>query len=291
MADLALQLLLNGIIIGSMFALGGVSWGIIYNTTSTFHYAACFIFSAAGYAAILVGMDAQLHLCFSFIAAVLTSALMGVGIELWIYRPLRKNGAKLFNIFLASMGIATIGLVLILLVFSSNPRVLSGFPMKVFSFGPVTFTSVDMLTVISCWLLIGLLLIFMVKNKYGKIIRAVGINPDMAEIYGLDVNKIFLIVYAIGSGLFGAEAFLFALKYTATPFMGLSPFFIAFTAVFLGGEGTILGAAIGGLFLGVAMQLGMLFLPGTYTILVAFSILFVLLLIKPKGLLGAKNIV
>lgn len=291
MINLALQLLLNGIVIGSLYALGGVSWGIIYNTTSTFHYAACVIFSAAGYTAVLLRTQADFSLSISFLAAILVSAVMGCSIEFWIYRPLRARGAKLFNVFLASMGVSTVGLVLLLLLFSSNPRVLTGFPTKLLAIGPVNLTSVDIVVILVCWLLIGLLLVFLIKSKYGKIIRAVGINQEMAEIYGLNVTRIFLLVYAIGSGLFGAEAFLFTLKYAATPFMGVSPLFIAFTAVFLGGEGTILGAAIGGLFLGVAMQLGMLVLPGTYTVFVAFAILLIILIVKPKGLFGGKSIV
>lgn len=289
--DLALQLVVNGIIIGSLYALGGVSWGIIYNTTLTFHYAACLIFSVAGYAAVLVATDASLPIGISFLSAILIAAFLGCVIEFAIYRPLRERGAKLFNVFLASMGTATMGLALLLLIFSANPRVINGFPKVLIEIGSVNLTSIDILIIIVCWILIGAVLAFLLKTKYGKIIRAIGVNRELAEAYGLNVNKIYLLVNAIGSGLFGVEASLFALKYTATPFMGIDPFFMAFTAVFLGGAGTILGAAFGGFILGISMQLGMVFLPGTYTYFVAFTILFVVLIFKPQGLLGARNVI
>jgi branched-chain amino acid transport system permease protein len=291
MLDLALQLLFNGIVSGSLYALGGASWGIIYNSTSTFHYAASLVFAVAGFTAVMVGTETGFPLYISFLAGILSSIILGCSIELWIYRPLRARGAKFFNIFLASMGVTTAGQVILLLFFSSDPRQLPGFPLKLITMGPVDFTSVDLLIIILCWVLIGSLLIFLIKSKYGKVIRAVSVNREMAEINGLNVNGTFLLAFAIGSGLFGAEAFLFTLKYNATPFMGFAPFYMAFTAVFTGGEGTLLGAAVGGVFLGVAMQLGMLVLPGTYTVLVAFAIQFFVLLMRPKGLFGAKSIV
>ena len=290
MVDLILQLLVNGLIAGSLYALGGVSWGLIYNTTETFHYSACLIFSFAGYVAVLVGMDAQLPLVFSFVSAVVAAAFLGCLIEFGMYRNLRERGAKLFSIFLCSFGVATMGLSLILLIFSGNPRPLSGFPKIIFEIGPVNFTSEDILIVTVSWLLIGALIVYLDKSKHGKIIRAVSVNHEMAEISGLNVNRVFLLVYAIGSGLFGAAAFIHTLKYTATPFMGFNPFLMAFLAVFVGGEGSIIGAAIGGLIIGVVMQLGMVVLPGEFKNIVAFAVLFIVILIKPEGLLGVKRI-
>ncbi len=282
------QLVINGIIAGSLYALAGVSWGIIFNTTDTFHYAHCLVFSLAGYVAVL-SINAGFPLAVSFVFTMIAGALLGCAIEAWIYRKLRERGGQLFTIFLSSLGTATIGMTFLLLVFTATPRAISH-PWKApIEWGPVNLLKLDIIIVILSWGLIGLLIMLLKKSNYGKAIRAVGINRVMAEISGLSVNKIYLLVYAIGSALFGAHAFLYSAKFTATPFMGFTPFLYSFTAVFLGGVGTIPGAAIGGLVLGLAEQLGMVILPGEYKLLIAFSILFVVVLIRPQGLLGMSR--
>lgn len=287
--ELACQLLANGIIGGSLYALAGVSWGIGYNATDTFHYFHSFLFSLAGYVTVFCLASARLPLAVSVIAVMLVSAIFGCAIEACLYRPLRRKAAQLWTIFLASMGTATVGFSLLLLLFSANPRSVSSFLKTPVQVGPVGFIKLDLVIVPLCWALIILVIIFMSKTDLGKAIRAAGINREMAEISGLDVNRIYLIVYAIGSALFGAQAFLYTIKYTATPFMGFTPFVYAFTAVFLGGVGSIPGAAIGGFVIGLAEQIGMIIVPGEYKMMIGFSILFIVMLFRPQGLFGPSR--
>jgi branched-chain amino acid transport system permease protein len=136
---------------------------------------------------------------------------------------------------------------------------------------------------------IGLLLLFLDRSRYGKVIRAVGSNRDMALNVGINIDRIYLLVYAIGSGLFGVAAFLFTAKNVAYPTMGIFPFFMSFTAVFLGGVSSIWGHALAGFVLGLAENLGMAFLPGEYKVMIAYGILFIVILIKPEGLLGSRR--
>jgi branched-chain amino acid transport system permease protein len=283
------QLLVNGIATASLFALAGVSWGIIYKTTRTFHYSHQLVFSVAGYAAALVIAQAGLHFIFGLLAAVAVAVALGCGIEGYLYRKLRAKGATQTTIFLGSLGLATAGIAIILLIFSSNPRPLTGFPVIRLSIGKANFTSADLMMVIVSWVLIGLLLLFLSRSSYGKAIRAVASNAEMAKNIGIDIDRIFLLVFAIGSGLFGAGAFLFAAKNVAYPTMGALPFFMSFTAVFLGGVNSIAGAALAGLILGIAENLGMIFFPGEYKVMIVYAILFVVILIKPEGLLSPKR--
>ena len=228
------QLAVQGLITGCFYALAGVTWGIIYRTTLTFHFAHHLIFTVAGYTAALVTTQLGFHFLFGLIAAMIAAALLGCFIDIFLYRKLRSMGATKATTFLASLGFATAGVAVILLILSSNPRSVKGFPVVTLSVGDVFFTTADVAMVVLSLVLIGLLLLFLQKSRYGKVIRAVGSNPEMAKNVGINIDRVYILVYAIGSGLFGAAAFLFTIKNAAYPTMGVLPFFMSFTAVFLG---------------------------------------------------------
>ncbi len=288
MKVLVIQLLVNGLIAASFYALAGVSWGVIYRTTHIFHFSHHLVFSVAGYAAIMIS-SAGIPYYFGFPAAILTGALLGCAIDAGLYRRLRRSGATQATTFLASLGFGTAGVAVLLFVFSASPRRLAGFPTKVLSVGDAFFSVADVANVVVSWALIALLLVFLSRSKYGKAIRAVGSNAEMSRNVGLNIDRLYLLVFAIGSGLFGAAAFLFAAKNVAYPTMGIHPFFMSFTAVFLGGVGSIPGHALAGFILGMAESLGMLVLPGEYKTMIAFAILFVVIVIRPQGLIGFKR--
>ncbi|GAH39789.1 unnamed protein product, partial [marine sediment metagenome] len=161
MINLAAQLLTNAIIAGSLYALAGISWGIIYGTTRVFHYAHMLIFTAGGYAAWLAVSKAQLPLPIGFVAGVLAAVIVGCGIERGLYRPLRSKGATQIVIFLASLGTATVGAALVLLFWGGDPHKLSGFPMQYISIGPVGFTNLDVFIVVFSWMLFALLVLYL----------------------------------------------------------------------------------------------------------------------------------
>ncbi len=286
---LTAQLLIQGLITASFYALAGVTFGMIYRTTLTFHFAHQLVFTIAGYTAALLTVELKVHFILAFFFSILTAIAAGCAIDGLLYRRLREMGATKATTFLSSLGFATAGTAIILLLFSSNPRSIKGFPAKTLSLGGVFFTAADVAMVTVSLLSVGLLLLFLRKSRYGKVIRAVGSNSEMARNLGLDINKVYLVVYGIGSGLFGVAAFLFTLKNVAYPTMGIFPFFMSFTAVFLGGVNSIAGHALAGFILGMAENVGMIVLPGEYKIMIAYGILFVVILIKPEGLLGSRR--
>jgi branched-chain amino acid transport system permease protein len=289
MKVLIIQLFVNGLITASFYALAGVTWGVIYRTTHIFHFAHHLVFSVAGYAAVIMTAQAHLPYFFGFFAAVGAAVLLGCGIDAFLYRRLRMAGATQATTFLASLGFGTAGVAILLFAFTSSPRRLLGFPTKVLSIGEAFFSVADLTMVIISWTMIGLLLLFLAKSRYGKAIRAVGSNAEMARNVGLNIDRLYLLVFGIGSGLFGVAAFLFTAKNVAYPTMGILPFFMSFTAVFLGGVTSIPGHALAGFILGLAESLGMLVLPGEYKTMIAFAILFVVIVIRPEGLLGFRR--
>jgi branched-chain amino acid transport system permease protein len=283
------QLLLNGIVTASLYALYGVSWGIIYRTTRIFHFSHHLIFALAGYTAALVTTELGFHYLLGLLLAIAVAIFLGCSIDAFLYRTLRRLQATQTTTFLASMGFATAGVGLIFLILRSNPRPLTGFPVVMLSIGPANFTTVDLIMIIVSWVLIAGLLVFLSRSRYGKAIRAVGSNMDMAKNLGISSDRVYTVVFAIGSGLFGVGAFLYTAKNCAVPMMGMLPFFMSFTAVFLGGVTNIAGHAVAGAVLGLAETLGMIILPGEYKIMIVFGLLLVVIILKPEGLLSRKR--
>ena len=281
------QLLVRGLISGSLYALLGVSWGIIYNTTRTFHFAHGFVFTLAAYM-VLLPVDLSLPLLPALVIGLVAATAAGCLIELLAYLPLRRKNASQLAIFLTAMGIMIAGQSILRLIFGPDSKPLKGFPETIINLGPVTFTSIDLLTVVTAWVMIALLFLFLAHTKAGMMIRAVSSNPEKATFIGIDSRKVFILVFGIGSLLVAIAAFLATLDKPATPNIGISALLIAFITVFLGGVGSLTGTILGGLILGLAESLVIMVLPTEYKVIVTFAILFFVILVKPEGLLGKK---
>jgi branched-chain amino acid transport system permease protein len=287
--ELFLQLLTRGIIAGGQYALLGVSWGIIYNTTRTFHFAHGFIYTLASYL-ILLFVSLSLPLIPSILLGLLAATAAGCAVEFFAYLPMRRRNASQLSIFLTAIGIMIAGQSMISLLFGPDSRPLKGFPESILTIGPITFTTIDLFTVFVDWILIALLFFFLIRTKAGMMIRAVSSNPEKATFIGIDSEKVFVLVFAIGSLLVSVASFLSTLDEPANPNIGLHALLVAFIAVFLGGVGSLRGAVIGGLILGIAESLVIIGLPTEYKRIVASFILFLVILVKPEGLMGSKAV-
>lgn len=286
---LFLQLLVRGLITGSLYALLGVSWGIIYNTTRTFHFAHGFIYTLTAYAVIL-SVSLSLPLVPSIVLGLVCAIAAGCAVEWFAYLPMRKRNASQLSIFLTALGIMIAGQSLIHLIFGPDSKPLLGFPEGVIDIGPITFTTLDLFTVLFSWFVIALLFFFLARTKAGMMIRAVSSNPEKATFIGIDSNKVFVLVFAIGSFLVGIASILSTLDKPANPNIGLQALLIAFITVFLGGVGSLRGTVIAGLILGIAESLVIMVLPTEYKVIVTSLILFLVILVKPEGLMGKKAV-
>ena len=285
-SQLFFQLLVSGIVIGSNYALLSVSFGIIYATTRIFHFAHAIVYTMAAYGAV-IGLDKLgLPLWLSLVVGLVVAVILGVAIDVGAYRPMRHRGASTLALFLTSLGLTIAGANLIQIVFGSKNRPLPGFPMKTFQVGSVTFTSLHLTIVVVSWLLILGLTMFLRTTKYGRATRAAQSNTQMAMAVGIQMEKVSLVVFAAGSLLVAVSALLFTLGGVASPNMGFSPILIGFIGVFLGGIGSVSGAALGGFVLGLATSLSGLWLSGDYAPVVVFGLMFVLIILRPQGLLG-----
>jgi len=286
---LAAQLAANGLITGSLYALLGVSWGLIFATTRIFHFAHALTLTVAVYAAVVAVDRWGVGLPAGFVLAAAVGCLFGLATERVVYRPLRRVDATQLNIFLASLGLLIAGESAILIAFGPQARELPGFPISGIALGPVAFTTTEGLWLLASWALLLLLIGWLWWTRYGRAIRAVASNRELAQCVGIDPERISLLVFAVGSALVGVAGTLLALRDTASPTIGVQPVLAAFIAVFLGGIGSVLGAVLGGLILGLAENMGALVLPGHWQGVIAFVVLFLVLIFRPSGLLGVRT--
>lgn len=284
--DLFAQLLVSGLVLGSAYALIGVSFGVIYGTTRIFHLAHSFVYVGAAYGAALGIESLGLPLPVAALLGLAVGVVLGVGIEIVVYRSVRAAGATTLMLFLASLGVAVVGANLIQIAFGSENRSLPGFPIETIRVGSVTFTTLDVAVVSVAWLSVAAVLIFLRQTRYGRAIDAVRINRTMAEAVGISVGQVYLLVFAIGSLLAATAAVFATMGGVATPTVGFAPILTGFIAVFLGGIGSIFGAALGGLTIGLAASLSGLWLSADLQPAVVFGVLFLVLILRPQGLLG-----
>jgi branched-chain amino acid transport system permease protein len=285
-SELLAQLLVSGFVLGSAYALIAISFGVIYGTTRIFHLAHSFVYVGGAYGAALGIESLGLPLWLAVLLGLAVGVTVGIGIELVVYRSIRTAGATMLTLFLASLGVAVVGANLIQIAFGSQNRTLPGFPIETIRLGPVRFTTLDVVAVSVAWIAVVALLVFLRRTRYGRAIDAVRINRTMAQAVGISVNQVYLLVFAIGSLLVSIAAVLATMDGVATPTVGLEPVLIGFIAVFLGGIGSLVGAALGGLTLGFAASLSGLWLSSDLQPAIVFGVLFFVLILRPQGLLG-----
>ena len=284
------QLTVSGFVVGSMYALLGVSFGIIYATTKIFHMAHAVVYAAAAYTAVWSSETLGLSLLPACLVGLFVGVLFGLLIELGAYRPMRTRNASLMTIFLVSLGISVAFPNLLQLIFGPDNRAAPGFSNPIYELGAVTISRHDILTVAVAWPLIFAVIALIARTRFGRSVTAMRTNPMMAAAVGIDSGTVYLAVFGIGSLLVSVAGLLFLTDAVASPTMGSTPMLSGLIAAFLGGIGSLSGAAMGGLFLGLVSGWSALFLQINYGPIVVFGAMFLLLLVRPQGLLGKTGV-
>jgi branched-chain amino acid transport system permease protein len=284
------QQLINGLSVGSMYALIAIGYTLVYGVLRFINFAHCDVFMVGAFVGFYVGRNFNQTSIgggiFVMLVAMLACAALGILIERLAYRPLR-NRSRL------SVLITAIGVSLFLenagqLFFGANPQPFPEiFPAREFVFGQLVVSSKDLVVFIVTILLLAALQFTVLKTKIGTAMRAVSFNPQAASLMGINVNVVISFTFGLGSALAAAGGILWAYKFPKIdPLMGVAPGITAFVAAVLGGIGNIPGAALGGLLIGVIET----FVKGsrwsTWTDAIAFVILILILLFRPAGLLG-----
>ena len=283
---LAAQLSVGGIILGTTYAVLGLSFGIIYSTTEIFHFAHSVVYTATAFAAIVFLNTLHLPWIVAILLAIATSTIIGMAIEHFGYKPMRKSNGPKMVIFIVSLGLATLAPNVFQIIFGVNNQTFSAYSPIPISWGPINITSLDIISFIVCWLAIGAILYILSHTKKGLAIKAVRANPQMARAVGISSDRIYLLVFGIGSFLISIPACLFLLNGVAYPTMGLNPVMYGLIAVFVGGVGSMSGSVLGGFLLGMITSLSAMWLSSDLQGVFVFALLFIFVIARPQGLLG-----
>ena len=284
--DLIAQLLVNGVINGSHYALLGVGFGLIFGPTRITHFAYGPLYALSAYAAWTAAVPLALPIPVAMAVGVAAGALSGMATYRVLYRPFERRQSSGPVVLIASLGLFIVLQNAIGIVFGSDTKVVSRYSPDVILLGDVVFTSVQIYQVAALAVIGGLLALFLKRTDYGKALMAMTDNPEMARIIGIDTIKVSLLAFALGSAIAAVPATLILLKEGATPFMGFTAVFMGFVAVVVGGIGSLRGAVIGGYALGIIENLGTWKIDTEWQSTIAFIVLFLVLLLKPRGLFG-----
>ncbi|HTV23423.1 MAG TPA: branched-chain amino acid ABC transporter permease [Polyangiaceae bacterium] len=298
MAEL-LQQIVNGLSLGSIYALIALGYTMVYGILKLINFAHGEVFMMGAYAGYYTagalgvqtyeasGAGFPLYLALAvMVVAMLASALLGVSIEALAYRPVRS--APRLTPLITAIGVSLFLQNAAMLLFTPNPRRYPAILSEVrFELGGVILTNIKIAIFLVAMLLMFGLYMLVHRTWTGRAMRALSMNIDAARLMGIDVDQTIRATFAIGSGLAAAGGILYGLdQIMINPLMGVLTGLKAFVAAVLGGIGNIPGALIGGILIGLAEQLTAGYISPDYRDAITFLILILVLLLKPEGLLG-----
>ncbi|MGE5631904.1 MAG: branched-chain amino acid ABC transporter permease [Caulobacteraceae bacterium] len=283
-----IQQLVNGVSLGSIYALIALGYTMVYGIINLINFAHGDIYMVGAYVGF--ALTTFLHLGFfpSLIISMVVCGLLGVVIEKFAYKPIRNSTriAALITAISVSLFLEYGMMYFVKAETRTFPEVLPDKQIRLFNTNAVL--DIKNLYIILVTIALMLVLQYIIyKTKVGKAMRAVSLDGDAAQLMGIDMNNTISYTFAIGSALAGAAGVLVGIYYNSiNPLMGIVPGLKAFVAAVIGGIGIIPGAVLGGFFLGMTETMVSAFGGSLYKDAVAFTILILVLLIKPNGLLG-----
>jgi branched-subunit amino acid ABC-type transport system permease component len=283
------QLLLNGIAAGAVYALFAVGLTMVYGVFRFINFSHAELITWGAYLALMFSRPpVSWPLYLAAVPAVILTVAFGLSQEWLVYRPLRRRAGPI-ALLIASIGLSYLLRNVLRLVWGSD---LQGFGLPAargIEFGGYFLTEIQLLTAATAVFFLAMLYLLLTRSLLGKSLRATSDNPELAEIMGVHMGQVSATVWILASSFAAVGGLLLACDTSLEPSMGVSNLIKAFAAVLLAGAGNVWGALIGGLIIGVAENLSVaVFSPG-YKDFIAFGMIFLLLLFKPRGIFGAMT--
>lgn len=285
-----LSYLINGISLGSVYAIIALGYTMVYGIAKMLNFAHGDVIMIGSYIVFVCMSQLGINPYISIIISVVACTLLGMAIEKIAYKPLRR--ATSLAVLITAIGVSYFLQNVALLIFGANTKSFSSVitldPIKLAD-GKLTISWTTIITVLVCIIIMLGLTLFIKKTKAGQAMLAVSEDKDAAALMGINVNSTISLTFAIGSGLAAIAGVLFCSAYpTLTPYTGSMPGIKAFTAAVFGGIGSVPGALIGGILLGIIEILGRAYISSQLSDAIVFGVLIIVLLVKPTGIMGKK---
>ena len=285
-----LSYLINGISLGSVYAIIALGYTMVYGIARMLNFAHGDIIMVGSYVAFIAINSMGLPVPVSILLSVVVCTVLGMVIERVAYKPLRH--ASKLAVLITAIGASYFLQNVALLIFGANTKSFTsivGNGSVQLAGGALSVTMVTIVTVIACVVIMIGLMAFMKYSKAGHAMLAVSEDDGAAQLMGINVNATIALTFAIGSGLAAIAGVLLCSAYPSlTPYTGSMPGIKAFVAAVFGGIGSIPGAFIGGILLGVIEILGKAYISSQLADAIVFAVLIVVLVVKPTGLLGKQ---
>jgi len=283
---LFLQYVVNGLILGGVIGLSAIGLSLVYGILRLANFAHGDYLTLGAYLALFYSLSLGLSFPLAVIIALASTSAIGVAIDRLVWRPMRVRRAGLITLLITSVGVAFVLRNLIIVLWGNALRT---YGLKVEEGMDVLGTKI---TYIQIWIIvISLLLMLLVylllsHTKLGKAMRASSDNIELAEVTGIDVERVITWTWIIASALAGVAGIMLGLDTHVKPIMGWGLLLPTFAAVILGSIGNPYGAIAGGMVIGFSQELSVIFMPAHYKPAVSFAIMILILLYKPEGIFG-----
>ncbi|HLC72642.1 MAG TPA: branched-chain amino acid ABC transporter permease [Candidatus Nanoarchaeia archaeon] len=285
-----IQVIMNGLIAGSIYALVAAGFSIIYSTNKFIHFAHGAVIAFAAY--MLYASFTLMDLPFSvgIICTLILTALLGWLLYKLVYRPLLKKKASMVILLIASLGLLILIENMLQAVFGADIKTINAFTItKGWTIAGAIITPLQVVIMAVALLTLVVVYIVMQKKKLGRHMRAVADNKELASIVGINEQKIAAYSFILGSLLAAVAGILIGLEQNLRPTMGTGLIIKGYTGAIIGSVSSVPGAVLGSFLLGIVENVGILWLPSGYKDAIAFILLFIFLLWRPQGILGIKK--
>ena len=282
-----LSYLIGGLGLGSVYAIIALGYSMVYGIAKMLNFAHGDVIMVVAFVAYFAISKYNLPLLVGVVIAVVVCTILGVVIERLAYKPLRQ--ASSLSVLITAIGVSYFLQNSAMLLWGTDTKIFPNVLRGSLNLGGLSIPYLTLITILTCIVIMVVLTLFINKTKTGRAMRACSEDKGAAALMGINVNRIISITFAIGSGLAAiASALLVATYPSVYPTLGSMPGIKAFTAAVFGGIGSIPGAFLGGLVLGVVENLSRAYISTQLSDAIVFMVLIIVLLIKPTGLLGRK---
>ena len=283
--------LFNGLSLGSVYAIIALGYTMVYGIAKMLNFAHGDVIMIGAYISLLSMTNAGIPAFPALIISIVACTVLGIVIERIAYKPLR-NASSSLAVLITAIGVSYLLQNIALLLFGANAQT---FPSVIkweglsLAGGKLNLSGETIITILVCIVIMVLLMLFVQKTKPGQAMRTVSEDRGAALLMGINVNGTIALTFAIGSGLAAIAGVLLCSAYPSlTPYTGAMPGIKAFVAAVFGGIGSIPGAFIGGILLGIIEIFGKAYISSQMADAIVFAVLIIVLLVKPTGLLGKK---